>query len=335
MSEQEPDSIGEVSEAEIAVHWQEEEYYYPSEEFKAQANMTDAGIFERFSLDNFPECFVEYADLLTWYKRWDTTLDTSAAPSWKWFVGGEINASYNCLDRHLKQHTNKAAIIWVPEPEEEPHVVLTYQELYVRVNEFAALLQDFAGLKQGDRVTVHMPMVPELPITMLACARLGVVHSVVFGGFSGKACGERAADSGSNVLIYMDAYYRNGALLDHKVKADEAVKAAEAEGQHIDKVLIWQRYPGRYSAEEPVIEGRDFFVNDLLKDYRGRRVEPVPVAAEAPLFLMYTSGTTGRPKGCQHGTGGYLAYAAGTSKYVQDIHPEDVYWCMADIGWIT
>ncbi len=332
MSEQEK---LEVSEAEIAVHWQEEGYFHPSEEFKAQANMTDAGIYDRFGLDNFPDCFKEYADLLSWHKDWDTTLDSSNAPSFKWFVGGEINASYNCIDRHLEKNKNKAAIIWVPEPEDEQHIVLTYQELYVRVNEFAALLQDFARLSAGDRVTIHMPMVPELPIAMLACARLGVIHSVVFGGFSGKACGERAADSGSNVLIYMDAYYRNGALLDHKVKADEAVKAAAAEGQVIDKVLIWQRYPGKNSAETPMQAGRDFFVNDLLMDYRGRRVDAVPMPAEAPLFLMYTSGTTGRPKGCQHGTGGYLAYAAGTSKYIQDIHPEDVYWCMADIGWIT
>ena len=324
-----------VSEAQIAVHWQEEEYFHPSSEFIAQANMTDPGLYERFSLDNFPECFKEYADLLTWYQYWHTTLDTSDAPCWKWFVGGKINASYNCVDRHLAQHKNKAALIWVPEPEAEPHAAITYQELYVRVNEFAALLQDAAGLKTGDRVTIHMPMVPELPITMLACARLGVIHSVVFGGFSGKACGERAADSGSRVLITMDAYYRGGKLLGHKDKADIAVATAASEGQTIDTVLVWQRHPGSYSSETPMVAGRDHFVNDLLPNYRGQRVEPVQLPAEAPLFLMYTSGTTGRPKGCQHSTGGYLAYAAATSKFVQDIHPNDVYWCMADIGWIT
>ena len=327
--------ISEVSEAEIAVHWQEEEYFPPSIEFIAQANMTDAGIFDRFSLDNFPGCFKEYADLLDWYEYWHTTLDTSDAPCWKWFVGGKINASYNCVDRHLAKNKNKAAFIYVPEPEEEPHVVLTYQELYVRVNEFAALLQDKAGLKRGDRVTIHMPMTPELPITMLACARLGVIHSVVFGGFSGRACGERAADSGSRVIISMDAYYRSGKLLSHKEKADEAVAVAAEEGQTVDTVLVWQRYPGKNSASVGMVDGRDHFVNDLLPQYRGRRVDPVKMNAEEPLFLMYTSGTTGRPKGCQHSTGGYLAYAAGTSKYVQDIHPEDVYWCMADIGWIT
>lgn len=324
-----------VNEAEIAVHWQEEEYFHPSTQFVAQANMTDAAIFKRFGLDNFPECFKEYADLLSWKKYWHTTLDTSDAPCWKWFVGGKINASYNCIDRHLDAHKNKAAIIFVPEPEDEPHEVLSYQELYVRVNEFAALLQDFAGLKKGDRVTIHMPMAPELPVTMLACARLGVVHSVVFGGFSGQACGERIADSGSQVLITMDGYYRSGKLLEHKEKADSAVAVAQKEGQKVEKVLIWQRHLDQYSSDTPMVEGRDFLVSDLLKDYRGRRIAPIALPAEDPLFLMYTSGTTGRPKGCQHSIGGYLAYVTGTSKYIQDIHPEDVYWCMADIGWIT
>jgi acetyl-CoA synthetase len=325
----------QVTEAEIAVHWQEEHYYRPSTQFIAQANMADARIYERFGLDNFRECFKEYADLLDWDEYWQTTLDTSDAPCWKWFVGGKINASFNCVDRHLDRHKNKAALIYVPEPEDEAHQIVTYQELYVRVNEFAALLRDFAGIKAGDRVTIHMPMVPELPITMLACARLGVIHSVVFGGFSGKACGERVSDSGSKLLITMDAYYRNGNLLDHKIKADEAAKVAADEDQPLDKVLIWQRYPGKYASETPLVEGQDYVVNDLLPDYIGQRVDPVSMPAEAPLFLMYTSGTTGRPKGCQHGIGGYLAYVTGTSKYFQDIHPEDVYWCMADIGWIT
>jgi len=329
------EDFGEVSEAQIAVHWQEEGYIYPPAPFIAQANMVDPHIHERFGLENFPECFREYADLLTWYQYWHTTLDTSDPPCWKWFVGGKINASFNCVDRHLAKYKNKAAIIWVPEPEDEPHVALTYQELYVRVNEVAALLADFAGLKAGDRVTLHMPMVPELPITMLACARLGLVHSVVFGGFSGQACGERAADSGSRVLITIDGYFRSGTMVDHKANADLAVRAAESEGGTVNKVLVWRRYPGKYVSDTPMVQGRDYFMDDILKAYAGNRVSPVPMPAEAPLFLMYTSGTTGRPKGCQHGTGGYLAYVAGTSRYIQDIHPEDVYWCMADIGWIT
>jgi acetyl-CoA synthetase len=335
MAEKEKREVTEVSEAQIAVHWQEEGYYHASPKFIAQANMTDETIYDRFSLDNFPNCFKEYADLLDWYEYWHTTLDTSDAPCWKWFVGGKINASYNCVDRHLAKNKNKTAIHFVPELEDEKVEHVTYQELYVRVNEFAAVLQDFCGLKAGDRVTLHMPMVPELAITMLACARLGVIHSQVFGGFSGKACADRIVDSQSKVLITMDAYYRGGGLLDHKEKADIAVAEAAKENQKVDKVLVWQRYPGKYSAQTPMVNGRDFFVNDILKKYYGKRIEPVRMPAEAPLFLMYTSGTTGKPKGCQHGTGGYLAYVTGTSKYVQDIHPEDVYWCMADIGWIT
>ena len=335
MSKKKGNAGNEVSESQIAVHWKEEGLVHPTPAFIAQANMTDPGMFERFSLDNFPECFKEYADLLDWDQYWHTTLDTSDAPCWKWFVGGRINASYNCVDRHLAEHKNKAAIHFVPEPEDEAPSVVTYQELYVRVNEFALVLQEFCGLKAGDRVTLHMPMTPELPVTMLACARLGVIHSEVFGGFSGQACADRIHDSGSHVLITIDGYHRGGALLDHKPNADIAVETAKKLGQKVDKVLIWQRYPGKYSSESKLKKGRDFIVNDLLEDYAGRKIDPVSLPAEDPLFLMYTSGTTGKPKGCQHSIGGYMSYVAGTSKYIQDIHPEDVYWCMADIGWIT
>ena len=325
----------QVSEAEIAVHWREEEYYAPSPKFIGQANANDPAIFERFAEKNFPECFKEYADLLTWDKYWHTTLDTSNPPFWKWFVGGRLNASYNCVDRHLAKYRNKAALIWVPEPEDQVTQAITYQELYRRVNEFAAVLRDFCGLKAGDRVTLHMPMVPDLPVTMLACARLGVIHSEVFGGFSGAACGDRIADSGSRVLITTDAYYRNGDLLDHKSKAEEAVAAAKKDGQDVDKILVWRRHAGQNSSKAEWVKGRDFWVDELLAEHKGKIVEPVSMPAEAPLFLMYTSGTTARPKGCRHSTGGYLSYVAGTSKYYQDIHPGDTYWCFADIGWIT
>ncbi len=330
-AEQQP----QVSEAQIAVHWREEQYYQPPASFIAQANAADPAILERFGEEHFPECFTEYANLLDWDAGWHTTLDTSNPPFWKWFVGGRLNACYNCVDRHLATSSNKAALIWVPEPETEDTKAVTYQELYRRVNEFAALLRDFAGLRTGDRVTFHLPMVPELPVAMLACARLGVIHSEVFGGFSGAACGDRIADSGSRILVTMDGYYRNGDLVDHKTKADEAVERAAALGQQVDKVLVWRRHPDRYASASQMVEGRDFFVDELLANYRGAVVEPVSMPAEAPLFLMYTSGTTGRPKGCQHSTGGYLSYVAGTSKYYQDIHPEDTYWCAADIGWIT
>src|SRR6266516_509961 len=325
----------QVSESQIAVHRREEEVYYPPLVFVSKANAADPAIFERFSEDNFPDCFKEYADLLSWDATWETTLDTSNAPFWKWFVGGRLNASYNCVDRHAEANPDKTAIIFGPELESDDHVEISYSELLRRVNEFAAVLRDSLGLKTGDRVTLHMPMVPELPVTMLACARLGVIHSQVFGGFSGNACGHRIADSGSRVLITMDGYYRGGKLSDHKVKADEALAAASEEGQEVDKVLVWRRHAGQYASQTPMAEGRDVFVDELLAGYQGHVVEPVSMPAEAPLFLMYTSGTTGRPKGCVHSTGGYLAYVAGTSKYYQDIHPDDVYWCMADIGWIT
>ncbi len=325
----------EVSEAQIAVHWREEDYYPPPPDFVAQANAADPAIFGRFAEDKFPDCFTEYADLLTWDERWRTVLDTSTPPFWKWFTGGKLNASYNCVDRHAQSDADKTAIIWVPELEADEHEHLSYGELLRRVNEFAAVLRDFCGLQAGDRVTLHLPMVPDLPVTMLACARLGVIHSQVFGGFSGNACGTRIADSGSRVLITMDGYYRAGDLIDHKVKADEAVEEALRQGQEVDKVLVWRRHAGRYASQTPMAAGRDFFVDEVLPGYQGAKVEPVSLPAEAPLFLMYTSGTTGRPKGAQHSTGGYLSYVAGTSKYYQDIHPDDVYWCMADIGWIT
>jgi acetyl-CoA synthetase len=325
----------DVSESQIAVHWKEEEYFFPSNKFIGQANASNPAIRNRFMEDKFPECYKEYADLLTWDHYWHTTLDTSNPPFWKWFVGGRLNACYNCVDRHLETRPNQAAFIWVPEPESEATQSITYRELYRRVNEFAALLKGFAGAQTGDRITFHLPMVPELPISMFACARLGIIHSQVFGGFSGAACGGRIADSQSKILITMDGYYRNGQLIDHKVKADEAIERAREEGTEVDKVLVWRRHPGEYASESPMVEGRDFFVDEILAEYRDQLVDPVSMPAEAPLFIMYSSGTTGRPKGCQHSTGGYLSYVAGTSKYYQDIHPDDTYWCFADIGWIT
>ena len=326
--------MSEEQKRDIFVHWREEDYIEPPKSFVEQANMTDPEIYDKFSLDNFPESFVAHAELLDWYKPWDTVLDASNPPFWRWFVGGRLNASYNCVDRHLPQHKSKVAYYFVAEREEDPIIAVTYQELYARVNEFAALLRDYAGVKKGDRVTIHMPMVLELPVAMLACARLGVIHSVVFGGFSGQACADRIVDSGSKVLITMDGYYRNGKWLNHKEKADIAVQKASEGGHSVEHVLIFQREAGHYGGT-PLVEGRDALVQDLLPKYWGAIVEPEATLAEDPLFLMYTSGSTGKPKGVQHGNGGYLSYVAATSKYVLDIQPDDVYWCMADIGWIT
>src|SRR6202162_1261593 len=186
----------ETSEAQIAVHWREEEYFYPSSKFIGQAKLSDPPGNERLCEKKFPECFREYADMLSWDQYWHTTLDTNEPPFWKWFVGGKLNASYNCVDRHAEASPDKTAIIFVPALESDDHVEISYSELL-----------DSVGLKTGDRLTLHMPMVPELAVTMLACARLGVIHSQVFGGFSGNACGTRIADSGSRVLITMDGYY--------------------------------------------------------------------------------------------------------------------------------
>ena len=278
--------------------------FYPPPRFIGQANASDPAIYERFAEERFPECFREYAELLDWDRYWHTTLDTSSPPFWKWFVGGRLNVVLQLRGPPRRATMpNKAAFIWVPEAETEETRTITYRDLYGRVNEFAALLRGFCGLEQGDRVTFHMPMVPDLPVSMLACARLGVVHSEVFAGFSGTACGGRIADSGSRVLITIDGYYRDGKLLDHKAKADEAVAIAREEGVEIEKVLVWRRHPDRYLSNSPMVEGRDFFVDEVIADYKRAVVPPLSMPAEAPLFLMYTSGTTGRPKGAQHSTG--------------------------------
>ncbi len=325
----------EAKQSQIDVHWKEEALVEPPTKFVRQANAPDKSIYDRFSERNFPGCFDEYAEMLSWDTKWHTTLDTSKPPFWKWFVGGKLNVSYNCVDRHIDKNGDKAAIIFVPEPETEAHQKITYRELYEKVNEFALVLKEFAGLKAGDRVTFHLPMIAELPISMLACARLGIIHNEVFGGFSAKACADRVIDSKSNILVTCDGYYRNGQLIDKKKDADGAVEEAAKMGVKIDKVLVWRRYPGKYVSATPMVEGRDYFVDDLMQKYAGKSVAPVSMDAEDPLFLMYTSGSTGKPKGVQHRTAGYLAYVTGTAKYVLDIHPDDIYWCLADIGWIT
>jgi acetyl-CoA synthetase len=317
--------MSESDGVELEARLREQEYFRPPAKFVGQANVSDPAVYDRF--EEFPDGFEEYAEMLDWFEGWDQVLDASDPPFYEWFVGGELNASYNCIDRHLEEHKNQTALLWEGEDGEQRNI--SYQDLYRRVNETAAALRA-AGVEEDDVVTVHLPMVPALPITMLACARIGAPHSVVFAGFSASALAERARDASSDHIVTIDGYYRRGELLDHLEKTDRAV-AELAEEDHHPEVLCWTRH------DEPEVEVSDDYtmMGDLVAEHAGQRVEPVARDAEDPLFLMYTSGTTGKPKGCQHRTGGYLAYAAGTSSYVLDIKPEDTYWCAADIGWIT
>jgi acetyl-CoA synthetase len=320
MSEEQGDEVDVQLESRL----QEQDYFRPSSSFVGQANVSDPDIYDRFA--DFPDGFEEYANLLDWDEHWDETLDASDPPFYEWFVGGKLNASYNCIDRHLDERKNQTALLWEGEGGEQRNI--SYQDLYREVNEMAAALQS-VGVEEDDIVTVHLPMVPALPITMLACARIGAPHSVVFGGFSASALADRVNDGDSDYVVTIDGYYRRGDFLPHIEKTDDALEEVDGDPQ----VLTWTRHD---EVHDSVDVSDDYtMVADLLEDHRRERVEPVSRDAEDPLFLMYTSGTTGEPKGCQHRTGGYLAYVAGTSKYVEDIKPEDTYWCSADIGWIT
>jgi acetyl-CoA synthetase len=314
--------MSEQADPTIEARLREQDYFRPPARFVGQANASDPGIYDE--VGDFPEGFETYAELLDWDEHWDQLFDGSDPPFFEWYVGGKLNASYNCVDRHLEDRKNQTALLW--EGSEGEQEKITYQDLYRRVNEMAAALRD-VGVEEDDIVTVHLPMVPALPITMLACARIGAPHSVVFAGFSAQALAERVNSADSDYVVTIDGYYRRGEFLEHVEKTDEALGNIE----HDPDVLAWTRH------DEPEADLDDDYVrvDELLEDNRRERVDPVSRDAEDPLFLMYTSGTTGKPKGCQHRTGGYLAYTAATSKYVLDIEPEDTYWCAADIGWIT
>ena len=315
-------------ESELEARLTAQEYFRPPTSFVGQANVTDPAIHDRYAEGN-PEVFEEYAELLEWDEHWDTVLDDSNPPFYEWFSGGKLNASYNCVDRHLEERGNQTALLWEGEDGERERIA--YQDLYNRINEFAAVLQE-VGVEEDDVVTCHLPMLPALPVTMLSCARIGAPHSEVFAGFSAQALADRIDDAGSDVVVTVDGYYRRGDLLNHKEKCDEALELAESE---VETVLLWTRHEDPHEDVELTGDDPYVLVDDLLADAERRRVDPVSRDAEDPLFLMYTSGTTGQPKGCQHRTGGYLSYVTATSKNVLDIKPEDTYWCAADIGWIT
>ncbi|MFB6270598.1 MAG: acetate--CoA ligase, partial [Halobacterium sp.] len=316
------------SEAELEARLPEGEEFEPPASFVEQANVTDPAIYDEFE-QNWPECWERAADLLDWSEDYDTVLDDSEPPFYEWFTGGELNASYNCLDRHVEDgRGDEAAIEWVGEPTDETRTY-TYEELQREVNEFAAALRDL-GVQEDDVVTLYMPMIPELPVAMLACARIGAPHSVVFAGFSADALATRMNSADSEYLVTCDGYYRRGDPLDHLEKANEGLGGVE---QDVSDVVVVDRLGEDGFGHDLADNQHDY--DDLVADHEGETVDPVPRDAEDMLFLMYTSGTTGKPKGVKHTTGGYLSYAAWTSHAVLDVKPEDTYWCSADIGWIT
>jgi len=300
----------------------EDREYRPPKSFVENAVVKDPKVWEKARQDR-EAYWAEWARQLHWYSPWQRVLDWQP-PHAKWFVGGKTNICYNCVDRHIEaRRRNKAAIIWEGEPGDRR--VLTYWDLYREVNQFANVLKGL-GVQKGDRVAIYMPMIPELPIAMLACARIGAVHSVVFGGFSAEALRDRINDAGAKLLITADGGYRRGSIIPLKHDADYAIKDTPS----IEKVVIYKRgdFPLR------VKEGRDHWWHRLMQNGRAY-CEPEPMDAEDMLFILYTSGTTGKPKGVVHTTGGYMVGVYATTRWVFDLKDDDVYWCTADIGWVT
>ena len=300
----------------------EKRKFAPPKDFVKHANVNRASIY-RDAAKNPARFWERFARELDWFKPWKTTLQWKA-PNAKWFVGGKLNVSYNCLDRHVSTaRKTKAAIIWEGEPGDSR--VLTYWDLYREVNRFAAALKR-RGVKKGDRVTIYMPMVPELPIAMLACARIGAPHSVVFGGFAPEALRDRIHDAESRILITADGGFRRGGTVALKKNVDEALR----ECPDVSTVVVLKRT----RQEIHMQAGRDVWWDDFVKN-APVYCAPERMDAEDMLYLLYTSGSTGKPKGIVHTTGGYLTGVYATTKWVFDLHDTDVYWCTADIGWVT
>lgn len=308
----------------------EERKFPPSNAFRQKAWIKDPAIYEKAAKD--PEKYwAEWASELEWSKPWKKILDWKP-PHAKWFVGGKINACVNCVDRHVfptqgnANLRNKAAIIWEGEPGDKR--TLTYWDLYRQVNQFASVLKKL-GVKKGDRVALYLPLIPELLIACLACARIGAVHSVVFGGFSAEALRDRINDAEAKILITADFGWRRGQQIHLKKAADEALQDTPS----IQNVVIVQRGADTH-LHCHVKDGRDLWWHRLMQE-ASADVEPAETDAEDMLFILYTSGTTGKPKGIVHTTGGYMTGVYATTKWVFDLKPEDVYWCTADVGWVT
>jgi acetyl-CoA synthetase len=306
---------------------QENRTFPPSAEFRAQANANDPEIYERARRN--PEAFWETeARKLDWFEPWKKTCEWNA-PWAKWFIGGKINLAHNCVDRHAASgRRNKAAIVWEGEPGDSR--ILTYGILQREVNRFANALKSL-GVKKGDRVAIYMGMIPELPITMLACTKIGAAHSVVFGGFSAEALRERINDAQAKILVTADGAWRRGTVIPLKAAADAALEQTPS----ITNVVVVERVAKlKPEARAPMKAGRDVWWHDAVAG-ASDECAAEPMDAEDLCFILYTSGTTGKPKGVVHTTGGYLVGASTTHRYIFDIKEKDMYWCTADIGWIT
>jgi acetyl-CoA synthetase len=301
----------------------EDRTFQPSEEFTAQAN-AKPGIHDEAAADYRAFWKKQALDRISWFTEPTEVLDDSNPPFYKWFKDGELNLSYNCLDRHLAEHGDQVAYHWIGEPGDIR--TLTYDDLAREVNRFANALKGL-GLEKGDRVAIYMGMIPELPVAMLACARLGLVHSVVFGGFSADALSSRILDADARLVITQDGAWRGGNVVPLKENTDEALDQTPG----IEHSIVVRRTDHGVDMKE----GRDVWWHDLVEG-QSDECEPVILNAEDPLYILYTSGTTGKPKGIVHSQGGYLTGISTTHNYVFDIKPDtDVYWCAADIGWVT
>ena len=301
----------------------ESRQFPPSEQFRAQANVRDEAIYESAARDR-EGYWAKWAEELSWERKWDRVLEWNA-PYAKWFVGGRINASFNCLDRHLASRGNKRAIVWEGEPGDTR--TLTYAELHAEVCRFANALKKL-GVAEGDRVAIYMPLVPEAVVAMLACARIGAVHSVVFGGFSSEALRDRIHDAQAKAVITATSGFRRGGSVPLKKLADDAV----SETPSVQSVIVVRRR--QEDADVAMKQGRDHWYHELVAN-ESSECAATFVDSEHMLYTLYTSGTTGKPKGIVHTTGGYMTGVYATTKWVFDLKEDDVYWCTADIGWVT